>query len=49
MSGANASAEALLCPRAPGSTSSSFDLNRAIVGSLMPFWSGASTSLMMPW
>ena len=35
-----------LCPRA-GSTSIGLALNRAIVWSLMPFCSGASTSLMI--
>ena len=34
-----------LCPRQPSSISMPLALNRAIVWSLMPFWSGASTSL----
>ncbi len=47
-SGGRASSCMLLCPRAPGSTRSSFARNRAIVWSLIPFWSGASTSLTIP-
>ena len=37
----------LLWPRAPGSTVTGLALKRAIVASLMPFCSGASTSLTM--
>ena len=37
-----------LCPRAPGFTVTGFARNFAIVASLMPVWSGASTELMIP-
>ena len=36
-----------LWPRCPGSTTICLALNRAIVWSLIPFCSGASTSVMM--
>ena len=45
--GAFASRDTLLCPRLPGSTRISFVLKRASVCSLMPFCSGASTSVMI--
>ena len=38
-----------LCPRAPGATTIFFARKRAIVWSLMPFCSGASTSLRIAW
>ncbi len=45
ISGVRASLSKLLCPRLPGSVVISLALKRAIVWSLMPFCSGASTSL----
>ncbi len=47
ISGVRASLSKLLWPRLPGSVVITFALKRAIVCSLMPFWSGASTSLMI--
>ena len=43
-SGVRASPCMELWPRAPGSSTTRFALNFAIVGALIPFWSGASTS-----
>ena len=45
VSGAFASRDTLLWPRLPGSTSTGLALKRASVCSLIPVWSGASTSL----
>ena len=45
ISGVRASPWTELWPRQPLRRRCSFALNRAIVCSLMPFWSGASTSL----
>ena len=47
VSGARASLAKLLCPRDPGSRRMPLALNCAIKASLMPSWSGTSTSLMM--
>ena len=38
-----------LCPRAPGASEIGLARNRSRVAALMPFWSGASTSLTMAW
>ena len=48
-SGAVAPSRKLLWPRFPSSTTMVLARNRFIVASLMPFWSGASTSLTMAW
>ncbi len=45
--GVRASVCTLLCPRCPSTSSIALARKRAIVGALMPSWSGASTSLMM--
>ena len=45
VSGARASRDTDVWPRAPGATMIGLARNRAIVCSLMPVWSGASTSL----
>jgi hypothetical protein len=47
--GAVASRRTLLWPCPPGCITIGFDRNRASVCSLMPFCSGASTSLMIAW
>ena len=49
VSGAFASRDTLLWPRLPGSSRIGFALNRASVCGLMPFCSGASTSLTIVW
>ena len=47
VSGVLASLLTDVCPRAPPTAVTCLCLNRAMVWSLIPFWSGASTSLMM--
>ena len=49
LSGVRASPRTLLCPCFPDSTRIGFARNFAIVWSLMPFCSGASTSLTIAW
>jgi hypothetical protein len=49
VNGALASSKMSLCPRVPGSTVTCLALKRAIVWSLTPLCSGASTLLMIAW
>jgi hypothetical protein len=46
-SGVRASSSTLLCPLCPGVITRDFALKRSSVWSLMPAWSGASTSSRM--